>query len=188
MSRASRALFTTPLKQHRHEEVEESPSVENSSFSESLSHASWRTHQVRKHEPSAASAAALAEELQGSHKNILLQSGAKKNARQKFFFFLLSSETLSSACYKLLKEERRINNDFHKRVHGSPSEWGKMVSKRMMELHPLYSPSKAFVGDKRARPETDDVVAVELDDVESMIREEVLQQLQVRAKTKTLHF
>ena len=57
-----------------------------------------------------------------------------------------------------------------------------------MELHPLYSPSKAFVGDKRARPETDDVVAVELDDVESMIREEVLQQLQVRAKTKNFAF
>jgi hypothetical protein len=53
-----------------------------------------------------------------------------------------------------------------------------MVSKRMLELHPLYSPSKLFVvGDKRSRSD-DDLVAVELDDVESMIREEVLMQLQ----------
>jgi hypothetical protein len=48
-----------------------------------------------------------------------------------------------------------------------------------MELHPLYSPSKSFVGDKRARAEPEEVVAIELDDVESMIREEVLQVLQV---------
>lgn len=66
MKSASRALFTTPLKQgHRHEEVEESPSVEGSSFSESLSHAPWRTHSIRKHEHSAAATASMAEELQG---------------------------------------------------------------------------------------------------------------------------
>ncbi len=29
-------------------------------------------------------------------------------------------------------------------VHGSPSEWGKLVSKRILERHPLYSPSKGM--------------------------------------------
>jgi hypothetical protein len=73
----------------------------------------------------------------------------------------------------MLKDERRINNDYHKRVHGSPSEWGKLVQKRIMEKHPLYSPSNS--AEKRAR--VDDSFQLDLDDVESMIREEVLDQL-----------
>lgn len=64
-----------------------------------------------------------------------------------------------------------MNNDFHRRVHGVPSEWGKSVSKRIMERHPLYSPGK----EKRQRQESP--ALVELDDIEEMIREEVLEAL-----------
>ncbi len=99
--------------------------------------------------------------------------------RHFIFFSVLSDFGAFSvaACYKLLKDERRITNDYHRRVHGSPSEWGKLVSKRMMELHPLYSPSK--ITDKRPRVDlAEDVPPVELDDIEALIREEVLLQLQ----------
>jgi hypothetical protein len=126
MSKASRALFTTPLsnKHQRHEEFEESPSFEGSSFSESLSHSQpWRTQSVRKPEQNTLNAT-LAEELQGSQNKLFVVS------RSFFFFFFLPAKSVCSflltsfvlvACYKLLKDERRINNDFHRRVHGSPS-------------------------------------------------------------------
>lgn len=95
-----------------------------------------------------------------------------------------------TACYKLLKEERRINNDFHKRLHGSPSEWGKLVQKRLLEQHPLYSPSKS--AEKRLRASSEGLsevggsggggggagVELELDDIEAMIRDEVLDDIE----------
>lgn len=59
-------------------------------------------------------------------------------------------------------------------MHGSPSEWGKLVNKRMMARHPLYSPSK----EKRVR--RDEEALLELDDIEEMIREEVLEALRGR--------
>lgn len=63
-------------------------------------------------------------------------------------------------------------------MHGSPSEWGKLVSKRILEKHPLYSPNNSS-SEKKARLSEDSPV-LDLDDVESMIREEVLEQLEGR--------
>lgn len=92
------------------------------------------------------------------------------------FFLCLFLKKGRAACYRLLKEERRVNNEYHRRVHGMPSEWGSLVSKRLLERHPLYSPSK----DKRLRRETTLTARtppIELDDIEEMIREEVLEAL-----------
>ncbi len=97
-------------------------------------------------------------------------------------------------CYRLLKEERRQNNDYHKRIHGSPSEWGKRVSKRLLEQHPLYSPSstkKSRVFGRAGADDDDGVADVQdgidtpdvplVDTVEEMLREEVLQRLRSSA-------
>lgn len=129
-------------------------------------------------------------------------------ARVRVLLAVRHTHARSSACYSMLKEERRINNDYHlkgarnacmcaagghltsRTVHGSPSEWGKLVSKRILERHPLYSPSKGTWArplrvdacipdppvDKRARRE-DTAMAVELDHVEELIRNEVLEAL-----------
>jgi hypothetical protein len=201
-----RALFSTPVtpvsNKNGFREEEESPSFDGSSFSESLVGLSqnWRTRVRMARQVDDVSSAGLVQELQGTGNRFDAEkSGAKRNravASLRFAFpvtepvFLgcessldcisvfsallttLFSPLCPLACYKLLKEERRINNDYHKRVHGSPSEWGKLVSKRLMELHPLYSPSKK---DKRARL---DEMPLELDDVENMLRDEVLLQLQ----------
>ena len=76
-----------------------------------------------------------------------------------------------------------MNNEYHKRVHNSPNEWGKRVSKRNLERHPLYSPGS--LSEKRLR--SSNGPEIELDDIEEMIRQDVLEILngqQQLCKTK----